>query len=83
MVLGYFRHISIFMIDYFHLFNWGKNSFIVLRASSTVYFTSESLLIQVEFDHFVHRTLFREMSVRIAIVAIILILATVCFFSKS
>ena len=44
MVLGYFRHISIFMIDYFHLFNCGKNSFIVLRASSTVYFTSESLL---------------------------------------
>ena len=73
MVLGYFRHISIFMIDYFHLFNCGKNSFIVLRASS----------IQVEFNHFVHRTLFREMSVRIAIVAIILILATVCFFSKS
>ena len=28
----------------FHLFNCGKYSFIVFRASSTVYFTSESLL---------------------------------------
>ena len=40
-------------------------------------------IIQIKLDHLVHGTLFREMSVRIAIVAIILILATVRFFSKS
>ena len=40
-------------------------------------------IIQIKLDHLVHGTLFREMSVRIAIVAIIFVLATVRFFSKS
>ena len=40
-------------------------------------------IIQIKLDHLVHGTLFREMSVRIAIVAIIFVLATVRFFSKT